>query len=228
MGSSRFAVPLAVVLALVLPGVGGQAYAVPSFARQTKLSCDTCHRAFPELNAFGRDFKLNGYTLTGAQTIEAKQGERTTLALLPIAPVSLMVQSSYTSVSEKLPGTQNGNVDFPQQLSLFLAGAITPHVGAFIQVTYDDQEASVGIDNTDIRFADRASILGKGVLYGVTLNNNPTVQDVWNSTPAWGFRTQPRPSRRPQPPRPSWTARWPRKSPASERMPCSTIKSTPS
>ena len=23
--------------------------------------------------------------------------------------------------------------------------------------------------------------------YGLSLNNNPTVQDLWNSTPAWGF-----------------------------------------
>ena len=22
---------------------------------------------------------------------------------------------------------------------------------------------------------------------GITLNNNPTVEDLWNSTPAWGF-----------------------------------------
>jgi hypothetical protein len=25
------------------------------------------------------------------------------------------------------------------------------------------------------------------VSYGITLNNNPTVEDLWNSTPAWGF-----------------------------------------
>ena len=25
------------------------------------------------------------------------------------------------------------------------------------------------------------------LLYGVTLHNNPTAQDVWNSTPAFGF-----------------------------------------
>ena len=25
------------------------------------------------------------------------------------------------------------------------------------------------------------------LILGVTLNNNPTVQDVWNTTPAWGF-----------------------------------------
>jgi len=30
-------------------------------------------------------------------------------------------------------------------------------------------------------------LLGQDLLWGVTVNNNPTVQDPWNSTPAWGF-----------------------------------------
>ena len=25
------------------------------------------------------------------------------------------------------------------------------------------------------------------VVYGITANNNPTVQDLWNTTPAWSF-----------------------------------------
>jgi hypothetical protein len=25
------------------------------------------------------------------------------------------------------------------------------------------------------------------MVYGTSLNNNPTVNDVWNSTPAWGY-----------------------------------------
>jgi hypothetical protein len=53
-------------------------------------------------------------------------------------------------------------------------------------LTYDDQSGSIGIDNTDIRFADVANVDGHNVIYGVSLNNNPTVQDLWNSTPAWG------------------------------------------
>src|SRR5262249_60845687 len=28
---------------------------------------------------------------------------------------------------------------------------------------------------------------GRHTTYGLSLNNNPTVQDIWNSTPAWGF-----------------------------------------
>ena len=42
----------------------GEAFAVPSFARQTGLSCNVCHTNPPELTAFGRNFKLKGYVLT--------------------------------------------------------------------------------------------------------------------------------------------------------------------
>ena len=28
---------------------------------------------------------------------------------------------------------------------------------------------------------------GKDLIYGLTLNNNPTIQDAWNTLPGWGF-----------------------------------------
>jgi len=40
------------------------AEAVPSFTRQTGLKCSVCQSNPPELTAFGRKFKLEGYTLT--------------------------------------------------------------------------------------------------------------------------------------------------------------------
>jgi hypothetical protein len=48
------------------------------------------------------------------------------------------------------------------------------------------------MDNTDIRFADQLdldSLIGLDIpmTYGISLNNNPTVQDQWNTTPVWGF-----------------------------------------
>jgi hypothetical protein len=39
------------------------------------------------------------------------------------------------------------------------------------------------MDNTDIRFATDM----QDFVFGLTLNNNPTVQDLWNGTPAWSF-----------------------------------------
>lgn len=42
---------------------------VPAYSRQTGLACSSCHYQFLQLTPFGRLFKLNGYTLTGLQTI---------------------------------------------------------------------------------------------------------------------------------------------------------------
>lgn len=163
-------------------------YAVPGFARQTGLSCSACHNMFPEINTFGREFKLNGYTLTNINTlIEKNDKEEILLKLLSYSPLSAMVQTSLTNLSNKIPGIQNNNVEFPQQLSLFYTGLISPHLGTFIQFTYSGQDGTFGMDNTDIRYNNATVIGSKRLVYGITLNNNPTVQDVWNSIPAWRF-----------------------------------------
>ena len=49
----------------------GNAQAVPSYARQTGMACAACHTTPPELTPFGRDFKINGYVMTGMQQIES-------------------------------------------------------------------------------------------------------------------------------------------------------------
>lgn len=168
-------------------------FAVPSYARQTGLACTACHTVFPHLTAFGRAFKLNGYTLTGIKTItddrpsgKEKEDMKQYLRLLGISPMSGMFQSGYTSLNKTIPGTQNNNLEFPQQLSLFYSGQVTPNIGTFIQLTLDNGSGTVGLDNTDIRYANQTS--GKiPITYGLTLNNNPTAQDLWNTTPAWGY-----------------------------------------
>ena len=161
---------------------------LPSYARQTLMSCTACHSSFPELNSFGRQFKMNGYTLTAASTIN-DQGDTlkpsTRLNLLNNLPLSVMVQSSFTSIAKDVVGQQNNSGQFPQQLSLFFAGQITPHIGSFIQMTYAD--GSFGMDNADIRYANTTSFGSNSLLYGLTLNNNPTSQDLWNTSPAWRF-----------------------------------------
>src|SRR5436309_4455142 len=160
----------------------------PTYARQTGLACSACHTHFPELTPTGRAFKLNGYVFRRSESLEGKSPEgQQSLLLNLVAPVSLMFQTSYTSIKKALPGTQNGTVLFPDQLSLFTGGEITPHVGGFLQVTFDPQTGQLGVDNADFRFATHVNLLSKRTTLGLSLNNNPTVQDVWNSTPAWGF-----------------------------------------
>jgi hypothetical protein len=176
-----------IAMTAVFAAASGKAEAVPSYARQTGLACEACHTVFPQLTPFGRVFKASGYTLSNTSKVQdVDRIKHYLMTLSDVPPVSLMAVAS-TSTANKPADAESSksSTDFPQQLSLFYAGAISDNVGAFIQATYDDQSGGFGMDNADIRFADVATISGHNVIYGLSLNNNPTVQDLW-SLPAWG------------------------------------------
>jgi len=167
------------------------AQAVPSFARQTGLECGNCHLSWLELSSVGREFKLGGYTLMK----EVKE-ERPWLPMQsdgppPKLPLAAMLQLSATNTNSTA-GADPSN--FPrnnsvalQQFSLFYAGRIAEHVGAFAQWTYDGIAHHSSIDNVDIRYANHFKREGTDLTYGLTVNNNPTVSDIYSTTPAWGF-----------------------------------------
>lgn len=165
-----------------------KALAIPSFSRQTNMPCSSCHYAYPQLTPFGRMFKLNGYTMTATQTIESKsKDDETSLRILSVLPVSAAIQASYTYTQKDVPGMKNGTASFPQELGLYFAGEITPKIGTFLQATYEEGSGVFALDMTDIRFADHTTVGGNDLLYGVTLNNSPTLQDVWQTGPIWSF-----------------------------------------
>ncbi len=184
--------PLLLTCALAPP----LAQAVPSFARQPGMACEACHTVCPEVTQFGRMCTANGYTLDNLKQVRDIETTRETmLSLADMPPLSVMVMASQTWLNQPLPDStgsgahsQTSTTGFPQQLSLFYAGKIAPQVGAMIQITYANDSGTLGIDNTDIRYANNIALPDqRSLVYGVSLNNNPTVQDLWNSTPAWGF-----------------------------------------
>jgi hypothetical protein len=186
--SLKIAIPLFLILWLITISEPS-ARAVPSYSRQTGLSCATCHYAPPELTPFGRKFKLDGYTFaTKPEVTDEKKDHNSGLHLLEAFPISVLFDTSFTSTKSPQPSTQNGNFEFPQDASLFLAGSWGHNVGSFLQVTYHSQGDHFTWDNTDVRYANNSrQLLGKPLTYGITFNNNPTVEDLWNSTPAWGY-----------------------------------------
>ena len=173
---------------LALASAATIAQAVPSYARQTGQACVACHVSFPELTPYGRWFKLSGYTIGVRQ----------------VAPIAAMAQVGVTSIKNNDDGTDTGTVVTARNrklvlngASLFLAGKATDDIGGFIQYTFSEnyntdgsKVGHSGIDNTDIRWVGRVGSESENsvkLLYGLTLHNNPTAQDVWNSTPAFGF-----------------------------------------
>ncbi|SDS44956.1 cytochrome C [Opitutus sp. GAS368] len=181
-------------LVALLAAMAVTARALPSFARQMNLQCAACHAEFPILTDMGRLFKLSGYTMSSDQS------------MLPV--IAAMIEPSFTNTrigqdGGAAPGFAANNNYATTQASLFYAGRLFgPYasklfgnsaasflnkIGIFSQMTYDGVAKTWSWDNTELRYADNAAVSGHNVLWGVYLNNNPTLQDPWNTVPAWGF-----------------------------------------
>ena len=195
---------IVIALATIVAAIHA-AQALPSFAQQTGQPCGTCHTDIPGLTPYGRLFKIKGYTAGGGPyrttpfPTTDNPGQSEDKRWVP--PVSMMAIGGFTNTQASLPpptapySTNNNFVVSP--LSFFWGGAITDHLGAFAQVTYNaPPPGGFGTDpfghtwtwdNTDIRYADSIRLGDFDVVYGITANNNPTVQDPWNTTPAWSF-----------------------------------------
>lgn len=169
-------------LALGLVGlVAGlpSAHAVPSFARQTGQDCAACHVGAygPQLTPYGVKFKIGGYTDS-----DGKGGK---------VPISAMIVASFNQTAKNLPekpehGSVNRNLAM-DEASLFLAGKLSDKIGAFIQATYDGVGRTTALDQADIRAVHTTEIAGKETTFGLSLHNNPGVQDPFNSMTVWGF-----------------------------------------
>jgi len=153
------------------------ASALPAFAQQTGQACKSCHVGGfgPELTPFGREFKIGGYTM------------RTS----PSVPVAAMVIASWTHTRkdqdpppDHLHANNNLVID---QASLFLAGGLGKHLGGFSQLTYDGVGRAWSWDNVDLRAVTTGRVFGEDATFGLSLNNNPTVEDPWNTLAAWSF-----------------------------------------
>jgi YD repeat-containing protein len=171
---------LRLILLLSTLGASSAALAVPSYSRQTQMPCTACHVGGfgPELTPFGRQFKLLGYTMKTGNGINI--------------PLSAMLVESFTHTRKAqteapAKGFDNNNNAELQQASVFLAGRLSEHMGVFAQATYSQNGGLLGWDNADVRYA-RIFTHGKhSGIWGISVNNNPTISDVFNTAPAWQY-----------------------------------------
>jgi hypothetical protein len=160
------------------------ARALPSFASQTGQPCSACHVGSfgPQLTPFGRAFKLHAYGATDSYLGGLKK----------FVPVSGMVIATFTHTAkdQSAPPANNMGVNdnfAVQEADLFLAGRLAPGLGVMIQATTDMIGHSTSLDNSEIRYAREFTVMGKSLVAGLSVNNSPTMQDVWNTTPTWRF-----------------------------------------
>ncbi len=163
--------------------------ATTSFARQTGEPCTACHmQAYgPWLTQYGQKFKLDGYVAGHANKLPDV-----------INPFALEVVGSLTNTQHDVPAGQyydnttghsyaNNNA-VNDWTALYYTGRITNKIGAYLQLNLNPQvDRSVSLAMADIRVADHAKIRGNDIIYGLTVNNAPTMSDFWMTTWAWMY-----------------------------------------
>ncbi|MBV8549915.1 MAG: hypothetical protein JOY54_01350 [Acidobacteriaceae bacterium] len=164
-----------------------QAYALPSFARQTGQKCAACHvgGSWPQLTPWGRFFKLSGYT-AGKPLVDREGFHYVPVGMFGQAGLTWAQQPNNTLGQPVI--TQNGTPEAYQ-----FTGEIGTGITDFLGVFYE-----YGISNTfpgwkgaggpaDVRAVHFFHPGDSELLVGLDSNNDPTGQDVWNSVPAWGY-----------------------------------------
>ncbi|HQT91638.1 MAG TPA: hypothetical protein PL001_06380 [Candidatus Kryptobacter bacterium] len=193
-----------------------QAKSIPSYSRQTGLSCSTCHTVFPHLTPFGRDFELHGYTTNNTQLISDHQSTndttsqgRTILEFPNIPMVSARISSRWNDQSGgnggRVPrgvvtagqgfisspdgyGSQDA-LDMLAGSSIYISGEISPHLGSFIEFSGpDDEGGTVSLGMFDVALVSSdISVAGQNFVYGIRACDAMGAGDPSNTVGTWGL-----------------------------------------
>ncbi|MBA1332110.1 hypothetical protein QQ73_13650 [Candidatus Endoriftia persephone str. Guaymas] len=153
---STQATAVALVIGTLGLGVWTESQAVPAFARQTGMACNSCHfqGSYPALNQFGRSFKAAGYTQSGAQELV----EDNNLSLPAVLNASLITKFRYQKTNgdnarlvesgatiegkEGAYATNVGELQLPDEAALFLGGRVSENIGFLTELSLHGTEGS--------------------------------------------------------------------------------------
>jgi hypothetical protein len=187
----------AIVSAFAAVVANAPADALPSFAAQTGARCGACHVGgnWPQLTPWGRFFKLSGYTAGEAPV--SRSG-------VHHVPGGFIAQGGITWADKA--HDENGNLLVPRnatflmdQVNAFVATKLTDFAGVFLEYHWQNLTQipsgkggwegtwAGGSDVMDLRAVHFFHPGNHELLVGLDSNNQPTVQDVWNTVPAWTF-----------------------------------------
>ncbi|MEF8792610.1 MAG: hypothetical protein V5A50_02885 [Thiohalorhabdus sp.] len=158
----RMVLGLLLALALWLPQA---AQAIPAFARQTQMSCTTCHAAVPKLNSFGEDFAANGYRLPDWKAKRESYGDDR-LNLPDSVPLAVRIQGfgQLRSADRANNNDEAANADFqsPYFIKLLGGAPLTDHINTYFYGIFAEKSENgrVLIEDAWIRHDD---VFGTGV-----------------------------------------------------------------
>ncbi len=170
----------AFLMVVLLPNLS---HGVPSFARQIQKPCTACHSVWPNLNQYGRQFKVKAYTDVSP---EWKLEKRDGLNLLYIFPLSVRATSFlYIREDDDQAGVHKDSTRIPDQFDIFLASRVYDYAGVFAFGAWTPDD---GWNLPALKMAAQYP-LGQGNTIGLVVFKGPsTAADPFNS---FGGRDRP-------------------------------------
>jgi hypothetical protein len=158
----RFTIKCLVVtaIAFAIHALGPQAKAIPAFARKYHTACATCHSNWPELNDFGRAFKINGFKfpkdddtfvkepplMLGAEAQKESFPSSIYPGELPILPIAFRYSGAFSYTGSQPPAvtaavgyTPKTTLFAPNTFTIISAGSFGPSLSFWI-----DDDISAG------------------------------------------------------------------------------------
>lgn len=145
------------------------AAATPSFARRYATSCVTCHTGFPNLNAYGRAFKMQGYRMPGGDEDYIEEdvlelGAEAYKRVFPAAywpnsipgtaPIAVVGQ---LRVKRNSGGDENGVREdflFPTGVGLIIAGTLDDTFSGWFRLQLDGETGEAEVERAFVVVAD--------------------------------------------------------------------------
>lgn len=161
--SSRTVRRLAAALLIAIPVVTflvSVARAVPVFSRKYHTSCSTCHYAFPQLNAFGKAFKNNGWRYPGGDENFRKEdpvslGSEAYKQVWPnsiwpsdipgTSPLAVHASGSIAVPFNQPDSAAKSSFAFPEHVQLFYAGTLGQTFSFFGEVEIENEDGATNV-----------------------------------------------------------------------------------
>ena len=122
------------------------ALAVPAFARQTGMACNSCHfQSLPTLNPFGRAFRASGYNLVGDESVI----EGDNISLPAVLNASIIAKIRYQKTNGNTgTGSDYGSIQWPDEAALVVGGRLAENAGFLMELGQVGQAVDGNVDTT--------------------------------------------------------------------------------
>ena len=175
-----FLVLIVALASFVMLTTSQKSEAVPSFARQLKKPCTACHTIWPNLNQYGRQFKVKAYTDASPDWGVITKDN---LNLFYVFPVSARIMYiPYQIEQDPSASGYEANSTQIDNMQIFIAGRFYKYGGIFTSVEDPGGNSNFNIAVTKIAFWHPVGDNAMGLVF---FHGQETSADPFNSLGGW-------------------------------------------